>query len=41
VLQQLREDGLILQQGRVVTIPDVTRLKDFAGFDPDYLHLNS
>jgi len=39
VLQQLREDGLIQHQGRVVTVPDVARLREFAGFNPNYLHL--
>ncbi|MGF1626373.1 MAG: Crp/Fnr family transcriptional regulator [Alphaproteobacteria bacterium] len=39
MLQQLREDGLIVLQGRTLTIPDVDRLMEFADFDPTYLHL--
>ncbi len=38
MLQQLRGDDMILLENRRVTIPDVDRLKDFAGFDPSYLH---
>ena len=38
-LQALRREGLITIEGRVVTIPDPERLKAFATFDPDYLHL--
>ncbi len=38
-LQFLREEGLIvLKEGRL-TIRDVARMNDFAGFDPNYLHL--
>jgi CRP-like cAMP-binding protein len=39
VLQLLREDGLIVLQGRTLTIPDVDRLMEFAEFDSTYLHL--
>ena len=39
MLQQLRADGLITLQGKRLTIPDVERLQEFAGFDPNYLHL--
>lgn len=39
VLQHLRQDGLITLQGRVLTILDFERLKAFAEFDPNYLHL--
>jgi len=39
MLQQLRADGLITLQGKRLTIPDVERLHEFAGFDPNYLHL--
>jgi len=39
VLQELRSAGLILSKGTQITIPDWERLKDVAGFDPLYLHL--
>jgi CRP-like cAMP-binding protein len=39
VLQELRAKGLIRSAGLQVTIPDWERLKDAAGFDPLYLHL--
>lgn len=39
VLQQLREDGLIRLQDRMLTVPDIERLEAFAGFNPNYLHL--
>ncbi len=39
MLQQLRADGLITLENRRLTIPDVGRLNEVAGFDPDYLHL--
>jgi CRP-like cAMP-binding protein len=39
MLQQLRADGLIALKGGSLTINDVERLKEFAGFDPTYLHL--
>ena len=38
-LQHLRREGLIVLQDGTLTIPDVNRLKDFAGFNPSYLHL--
>lgn len=41
VLQGLREEGLIVLKGKVLTIPDVERLKQFAGFTPNYLHLHT
>jgi CRP-like cAMP-binding protein len=37
--QQLRADGLITRKGHAVTINDVDRLKAFADFNPNYLHL--
>jgi CRP-like cAMP-binding protein len=37
VLHQLREDGLISLQGRLLTILDLPRLERFAGFNRDYL----
>jgi CRP-like cAMP-binding protein len=39
ILHQLREDGLITLSGRRLTIHDVDRLREFAEFDPSYLHL--
>jgi DNA-binding transcriptional regulator LsrR (DeoR family) len=39
VLQRLRGDGLITLSEKRLTIHDVERLKAFAGFDPNYLHL--
>jgi CRP-like cAMP-binding protein len=39
VLQDLRAKDLIRSQGTQVTIPDWERLKEVAGFDPLYLHL--
>ena len=38
-LQSLRERQLIKLKGSVLTIPDVPRLKAFAGFNARYLHL--
>lgn len=40
VLQQLREDGLIVFRDHRLIIPNVEQLKEFAGFDPNYLHLD-
>lgn len=39
VMQQLRVDGLIATANRMLTIPDVAKLRRVAGFDPRYLHL--
>ncbi len=39
VVRQLRLEGLITLKGHTVTIPDVERLKSFAEFNPNYLHL--
>jgi hypothetical protein len=39
VLRQLRSEGLITLKGHTITIPDVERLKSFAEFNPNYLHL--
>jgi CRP-like cAMP-binding protein len=39
MLQQLRADGLIEFEGKKLTVLDVERLKRFADFDPNYLHL--
>ena len=38
-LQHLRQEGLIQLKGGMLIIPDVDRLKAFAGFNPNYLHL--
>jgi CRP-like cAMP-binding protein len=40
VLQQLREDQLILLRNRTLTVVAPERLKDIAGFSANYLHLN-
>ncbi len=39
VLQDLRGQGLIVSKGKSLSIPDVERLKAFAEFNPNYLHL--
>ncbi|MBV9043950.1 MAG: Crp/Fnr family transcriptional regulator [Alphaproteobacteria bacterium] len=39
VMQQLKESGLIRQSGRTIIIPNVAALKDYAAFNPNYLHL--
>jgi CRP-like cAMP-binding protein len=39
VLQDLRAQGLLAWKSKRVHIPDVERLKAFAGFNPKYLHL--
>ncbi len=38
-LKQLREAELVTMRNERIIIPDVERLKTFAGFDPSYLHL--
>ena len=38
-LQMLRAEGLLVFEKRRVMIPDVARLKAYAGFSPDYLYL--
>ncbi len=40
VLQELREDGLIVLRGRYVSTPDWEGLKSAGEFDPTYLHLD-
>ena len=40
VLQQMREDGLVVFRDHRLVIPNVERLKEFAGFDSNYLHLD-
>jgi CRP-like cAMP-binding protein len=39
VLQQLRDDGLITLRNKRLTVDDAERLKEFAEFNPNYLHL--
>jgi CRP-like cAMP-binding protein len=39
IVRQLRLEGLITLKGHTITIPDVERLKSFADFNPNYLHL--
>jgi CRP-like cAMP-binding protein len=38
-LTRLREDDLIRIEGKRLVIPDFDRLREFGGFDPNYLHL--
>jgi len=40
VLKHLRRERLVEMNGREVNILDVERLRDFSGFDPNYLHLH-
>ncbi|RWL23172.1 MULTISPECIES: Crp/Fnr family transcriptional regulator [Mesorhizobium] len=40
-LKALREKGLVLFDGKRVTLPDPTKLAEFAEFDPLYLHLEN
>jgi CRP-like cAMP-binding protein len=39
-LQVLREAGLITLKGGQLVILDATRLQEFSGFNPNYLHLD-
>jgi CRP-like cAMP-binding protein len=39
VIQELRDTGLISWKRRTLAVLDETGLKAFAGFDPNYLHL--
>jgi CRP-like cAMP-binding protein len=39
-LQDLRRDGLIVLQGRTLTVPDMDRLKNAGLFNINYLHLD-
>ncbi len=41
VLQSLREEQLVSFRGKRLTILDFDRLKERAGFNPNYLHLKS
>lgn len=41
VLRELRESGLVRFSGGRVSIPDLARLRSFADFDLDYLHLDA
>jgi CRP-like cAMP-binding protein len=38
-LKKLRDEKLITWKGKTVTILDLERLKELAGFNPNYLHL--
>ena len=38
-VQHLRRQGLIILKDGLLTIPDVDRLTEFGGFNPNYLHL--
>ena len=38
-LQTMRDEGLITLRSRELVIHDTDRLRDIAGFDPKYLHL--
>jgi CRP-like cAMP-binding protein len=40
-LQELRTDGLVVSEGKRVTIPDPAALTEAAGFNPDYLHMRA
>lgn len=40
-LKQLREQGLVTFRDDLVKVPDMEKLKAFAGFNPNYLHLTS
>jgi CRP-like cAMP-binding protein len=40
-LQHLRGQGLVVTENRVMTIPNVSRLRQVAGFDPRYLHIRA
>jgi CRP-like cAMP-binding protein len=39
ILQELRREGLIVFKNKRVTIPDLDRLKEAAGFDAAYLYV--
>lgn len=39
-MQTLRSEGLIATSNRVMTLPDVARLRQVGGFDPRYLHVD-
>ncbi len=41
ILRRLRDEGLVLVKGGVVTINDLDRLTVVAGFDSGYLHLRT
>jgi CRP-like cAMP-binding protein len=40
MLQKLRQDGLISLKGKLLTVLDPKRLKEVAGFNANYLHLD-
>ncbi len=39
IVRQFRSQGLIVLRGHTITIRDVASFKEFAGFNPNYLHL--
>jgi CRP-like cAMP-binding protein len=39
VLQELRSEGLIVLNGKMLKVPDWDKLKEVGDFDPTYLHL--
>jgi CRP-like cAMP-binding protein len=39
IVRQLRLEGMITLKGHTITVPDVERLKSFAEFNANYLHL--
>jgi CRP-like cAMP-binding protein len=41
ILKELRLDNLIAMDGRMLSFPDMGRLKALGAFDPRYLHLGS
>ncbi|WP_375427946.1 Crp/Fnr family transcriptional regulator [uncultured Sphingomonas sp.] len=41
MMQQLRAEGAIRTASRTMTVPCVARLREIAGFDPRYLHLDA
>ena len=41
VLQDLRKAELVVLRSRRLTLPDPARLRAFAGFKPNYLHLRA
>lgn len=39
-MQQLRSEGMVVIANRTLTLPDVASLREIAGFDPSYLHID-
>ncbi len=38
-MQHLRSEGLVVTKGRVMTLPDLAKIRRLGGFHPRYLHL--